>query len=431
MPAPVKKNRMRISASEAQDYLAKRAGGGHLHEKDGKLSVVKATTEKKGYDAEKRTARFVMTTEQEDRYGDVVRTAGIDTSNFLKNPVALMGHSHRVSVGNWDNLTKVLSGRPKRMEGDLILLPGGGPVKEVEETAWLIENDGLRACSIGFMPNWDEIDIIRDEDGHWLGLDFLESELIECSPCIIPANPAALMKHADGSPAIAKELLEKVLDEWAKDPITGLVMPRADFEKAYTTTVEETGGKKSFFFIENGGTSTDDPAEEPKKPEDNPDVPEEVITSDETSDKDDEKDKPETAPEGTVTSDDVPKDKTAAGVDITEDGITIKMADGSVVKFGGATPFEVNDGILTLNVGALKVDSILGDPQPEKIEELLDGLDQTKKLDGFMGVIKQKFMEFFSKAPEPEDEPDTIDPVAIDFAKARAAATIAQSKYLH
>lgn len=204
--------------------------------------LLKAMKAPPSWDGEKRSARFVMSTEGIDRYGDIVITDGIDVTQFLKNPVCLMIHnSWNWPIGAWDNLEKKLATRPRRLEGDAIMLPAGGPVAEVDEAAWMIENGGVRACSIGFVPAWEEVEVIRDEEGRWLGMRFNQSELVECSLVPVPANPGALARSADTADRmkVAREFIEDVLDNYARDPVTKLLVPRAEYEKAYKITVEK------------------------------------------------------------------------------------------------------------------------------------------------------------------------------------------------
>jgi phage head maturation protease len=231
MPMLTKK----ISADEAK---SKRKD--HMRATGRGDAVLKAVKAPPSWDKEARTGRFVMTTQQTDRYGDRVMTEGGDTAEFERNPVALLFHNSRTwPIGSWGNLEKILKGRPPRLEGDLILMPPEGPVAEIDQAAWMIENGGIRACSIGFVPNWDDIEMLLDEEGKWTGgLQFNKWELVECSVCPIPANPGALMKHADGDMKLARELLEDVLDNYAKTP-EGLLVPRAEFEKQYRLVVEK------------------------------------------------------------------------------------------------------------------------------------------------------------------------------------------------
>lgn len=192
-----------------------------------------------------------MTSERSDRYGDIVVTNGIDTAEFEQNPVALLCHMSRDwPIGTWSGLNKMLNTRPPRMEGKMTLMPEGGPVDTIDEAAWMLGNNGIRACSIGFAPGWDDVESIRGDDGEWLGLKFNTSELVECSLCCVPANPDALAKGSENAPGIAKELIEDILDNWARSPI-GLLIPRAEFEEKWRV-VDPESVSRSYIEFSNG-----------------------------------------------------------------------------------------------------------------------------------------------------------------------------------
>lgn len=196
--------------------------------------VVKASGAPSSWDAATRSARFVMSSQAKDRMGDVVVTAGLDLSRFEQNPVGLLSHGASVwPIGDWKNIEKILRGRPPRMEGDLVLHKAGGPIPEVDQSAWMIENGYMRGASIGFIPDWNEIEKVLGEDGSWAGgLQFNKAEVVETSLCGIPANPEALAKMADGNITMAREWVEDVLDNWARSP-EGAIMARCEFEEAY------------------------------------------------------------------------------------------------------------------------------------------------------------------------------------------------------
>lgn len=240
----------KVSADEAQTKRHELRKGADIGG-----TITKAAKAPASWNKEKRSARFIMTTEQVDRYGDIVTTKGGDITEFLRNPVGLLFHNSRTwPVAKWANVEAKTSGRPPRMEGDFELLPEGGPVKEVDETAWMIENGGIRACSIGFIPDWDQVDLILDDDEEWVtGWRFNAWELTECSVCAVPANPGALVKSAHGDMNLAQELLEDVLDNWVKTP-EGLLLSRQDFEAAYN---EVKDGKRSINSVQFAGMTLD------------------------------------------------------------------------------------------------------------------------------------------------------------------------------
>lgn len=235
----------RVSADEARNALGKRdvirnIGGSSD-------AVVKAARgSASSWDKDERTVRMVMTAEIQDRYGDIVVTGGGDLTNFLKNPVAPFCHkSSTFPVGTWSDLEKVMTGRPKRLEGTLKVFPEGGP-PEIDHVAFMLEHGGIRACSIGFLPDYEEIEFILNDEDEWEGgIKFLKWELLECSPCVIPANPAALAKMADGNLGLAKELIEDVLDNWVRTP-AGVLLSREEYEKQYFQIVGTTKGQVDF-----------------------------------------------------------------------------------------------------------------------------------------------------------------------------------------
>jgi hypothetical protein len=206
------------------------------------------------WNRDKRTVRFVMSAEVEDRDRDIILQDGIRTEAFLENPQAFFNHrSYGRPVGTWSDVEKVLKGRPKRTEGLLTLAPEGIN-QDADFLALDIDAGLIKACSIGFIPKAVKKRPIpedkKDADYYWPGYEILDCELVECSPCTIPSNPAALAKSAAEGNVLAKELIEEVLDNWAKDPATGILMRRSDFEAAHksgtgnkTTVVEADTSK--------------------------------------------------------------------------------------------------------------------------------------------------------------------------------------------
>lgn len=194
------------------------------------------------FDKDAGTIRFVMSAEIEDRDRDIVVQAGLDTAEFEKNPVAPW--SHRAGdppVGTWSDIEKTLTGRPKRTEGTLTLVQGE-PM--ADRLAIHFAAGSVRACSIGFMPtSIERREIPEDQQGDYFypGYMIHSAELYECSPCTVPANPAALAKAAAGGDAMAREMIEEVLDTWTIEK--GVVVPRKAFEDAHRQAGAE---RKSF-----------------------------------------------------------------------------------------------------------------------------------------------------------------------------------------
>lgn len=184
------------------------------------------------YDEATGSASFVMSAEVEDRDRDIVIQAGLDTENFAKNPIALFAHDSKSVIGKWPELSKTLSGRPKRTEGKLVLSLG---VKMADEVGALLKSDTLRACSIGFMPQEIERREVPDDmkgDYYYPGYVINRSELYECSIVSVPANPLALAKAAAEGQRWALNDIEVILDGWSK--AHGLFLPRSALEGAHT-----------------------------------------------------------------------------------------------------------------------------------------------------------------------------------------------------
>src|ERR1041385_6962514 len=95
----------RISADEAHQALVQRKDALQLGA-DGKERVKKIAASPPSWDAAARSARFTMTSETVDRYGDRVITAGLDTVEFERNPQAFLNHrSANWPIGTWANLS--------------------------------------------------------------------------------------------------------------------------------------------------------------------------------------------------------------------------------------------------------------------------------------------------------------------------------------
>ena len=192
--------------------------------------LVKAHKQPASWNDERRSARFVMSSEMEDRDRDIIMQDGLSVDEFMKNPIALYGHFARgFPIGKWDNISTV-RGNPRRTEGDLMFAPEGDD-EVADRVARHVKSGILRATSIGFIPKRIRRREQEAEQG-WSGYEILEADLMECSVVTVPSNPIALVKHADDFKD-ARLVIEEVLDTWAKHPETGLLVPREEFEEAY------------------------------------------------------------------------------------------------------------------------------------------------------------------------------------------------------
>jgi hypothetical protein len=180
------------------------------------------------WDPTSRKGRFVMSAKAKDRDGDVVFTDGIDLTEFTKNPICLLNHRSSDPIGTWNDIAK----GSELMEGDASLGPAGTS-SEIDKAAGLIGAGILRASSIGFIPKTVKRIVLEDGTPTW-SFEIIECELVECSLVSIPANPMALAKGSKDEPlALARDLIEEVLDCYVKDPATGLIVPKAEYEAAH------------------------------------------------------------------------------------------------------------------------------------------------------------------------------------------------------
>lgn len=218
----------------------------------------KAVKTPPSWNPEKRSLRFVMSAEVSDRDGDVIMVDGIDIADFTKNPVSLWLHNQAFPIGAWEGVEKV-PGRPKRLEGDHIFMPEG--TDETADRIARIAGAGfIRACSVGFLPDWHSAEAIVDDDKRFVGIRFNKTGLVECSVVSIPANQRALAKLAsDEDRKLAAEIIEEVLDNWTKTP-AGLFMTKAEYEASLKTAQ----GEKTFHpVIDVRSATIDPPADEP------------------------------------------------------------------------------------------------------------------------------------------------------------------------
>lgn len=148
---------------------------------------------------------YVLSDDTLDRYGDIIEPAGWDLKWFKKNPIALFGHQSSFPIGNWKN---------PRVEGGKLLADLApaqrGTSMRVDEIISLIEQDILRATSVGFRPlEYEPIDPKQPYGGQ----RYTKQELLETSIVSVPANPAAL--HLAKSLNVSDETISLVFGEHA------------------------------------------------------------------------------------------------------------------------------------------------------------------------------------------------------------------------
>jgi len=131
------------------------------------LADTKAASE-----AESGIFEVVITTENLDRYQEVIKLDGWETERYLANPVVLWGHDHNRIIGMATSL--------EVRDGKMIAKGKFAPTEEGQEKRQLYDAGFLRATSVGFMEKEREGNLIT------------KAELLEFSFVSVPANPYAL-----------------------------------------------------------------------------------------------------------------------------------------------------------------------------------------------------------------------------------------------
>lgn len=419
----------KISADEAR---AKR--NDHVRSGAGGEVLVKGIKAPPSWNKEQRSARFIMTSESVDRYGDIVVQAGLDLTRFLENPQGLLFHNSRSwPAGSWSDVTKVLSGRPKRTEGTFNFLPDGTD-EDADRAARHVSAGSIRTVSIGFAPNWDDIELILDDEEEWVtGLKFNQSELLECSLVPIPAQPDALVKDAGGDFRLARDLIEEVLDTYAKTP-EGLLIPMGEYEKAYKTVVEKIADDASTPAPTVTEVKSDEPDESTKddEPEGEP-----MEATEEEKAAEIAEFKAFLAKHLTDDSDDLRVFYKLAGKDAIEKGVTVQHPGTDTIE-----KFEFKSAMTEVHRSAIavrlsEIDESKAAPVPEnKTETPAPIVVEIKadtsaieaavtKAEGLFSGLMRKFPLFFPKAVEERIEPSLEPPTppAPPSAKDIAAVT--------
>lgn len=141
-----------------------------IFESESFKSLVDSTV--KSADADTGTFEVIITTENLDRYQEVISIDGWELDHYLNNPVVLWGHDHSKLIGVCTSLTK--------RDGKLVAKGKFAPTEEGQEKRKLYEQGFLKATSVGFIEKEREGNLIT------------KAELLEFSFVSVPANPYAL-----------------------------------------------------------------------------------------------------------------------------------------------------------------------------------------------------------------------------------------------
>ena len=148
--------------------------------------------------AENRPMTFVISSEEVDRHGDVILAEGWRLAAYQRNPVFLWAHDYtRPVIGRavsvWPEPEQLLA----RMEF--------APTDFAREVAALYRSGYQQGVSVGFKPLRYE-ERRQEKTGAFLGIRFLEQELLEVSAVPVPANRSALRRAMEQAPRVGDYL---------------------------------------------------------------------------------------------------------------------------------------------------------------------------------------------------------------------------------
>ena len=160
-------------------------------------------------DAKAGRVMAVVSTETRDRDGDIIRQAGWDLDNFMKNPVMLDSHRYgslEAVIGRWESMEV----KGKKLIGEATYRIGKGQLNA--DIAFDIAREGGAAFSVGFIPDMTQAKEIDGGDVFWPTYEFNKQELLEVSQVSVPSNPDAMQRMKGLHPLIDEMIAEKLAD---------------------------------------------------------------------------------------------------------------------------------------------------------------------------------------------------------------------------
>lgn len=150
------------------------------------------------------TFEMIITTEDVDRMGEVIKADGWDFSHYMKNPVVLWGHDYKLlPIGVTERIEKIDGNRIKAY-GKFAPASANPMAQQVRQLYDLgIQN----ASSVGFMDLEREGNVIT------------KAQLLEWSFVSVPANPMALTTLAKTDLNINEMITKGILKVKEGEPI--------------------------------------------------------------------------------------------------------------------------------------------------------------------------------------------------------------------
>lgn len=205
--------------------------------------IIEAT--EKAADDAAGTFEVVITTENLDRYDEVIKLDGWELEHYRNNPVVLWGHDHKqLPVGIATDISVV--------DGKMIA-KGKFALHEFAQTVRQLYDAGvLRATSVGFIE--------REREGNLI----TKAELIEFSFVSVPANPYALSTLVKSSFNV-NDMVTKGLVFVEKDGSDDSEEKEEQEEQTENGSVEPSNEEEK---PENGSEKPEDEPESEEQPTD-------------------------------------------------------------------------------------------------------------------------------------------------------------------
>mgnify|MGYP001560382615 CR=1 FL=1 len=159
-----------------------------------------------------RVLEFVGSTEDRDRMGDVIQSAGWQLKQYRKNPVFLWAHRYDEPPVGKANRIWMEDGKLKFH----VQFPSQEEYEFADTIYKLYKGGYLRATSVGFKPLESEPLEIKEGEEDFPGHQptrYIRQELLELSGCPVPANPNALAEAKE-----AGLLTMKMMEALAEKP---------------------------------------------------------------------------------------------------------------------------------------------------------------------------------------------------------------------
>jgi HK97 family phage prohead protease len=196
------------------------------------------------------TITHYISTTTPDRYGDIVNPAGMDASNYIKNPVVLFGHrSNALVIGK--NLELQIK------KNGVSAITKFADTQQGREIYKLNRDGFLNAWSIGFIPLKE---VQKKDEASGKTYNHIEEwELLEYSSVPIPANPDCLnLIMKDLKDASIKDIIIQELADYFITDISDYLRLITDIETLQEKVIELENNLTSHDEINDGIKSISD-----------------------------------------------------------------------------------------------------------------------------------------------------------------------------